>query len=89
MKRLSKTQFIFRRENKVFRNAIAAANSLKYTKELAKEYVEFKKENQKVFNNQHKEITANIHRLNKEFGDIKSKMRNSEYANYCIFIYSK
>ena len=51
--------------------------------------MEFKKENQKIYNNQHKEIAANIQRLNREFNDIKAKMRNGEYTNYCIFIYDK
>jgi hypothetical protein len=66
-----------------------AVNSLKKAKDLNKDFMEFKKENQRIYNLQHKEITANIQRLNKEFSDIKSKMRNSEYTNYCIFIYSK
>ena len=38
---------------------------------------------------QHNEIQANKERLQREFQDIRNKMRNSEYTNYCIFIYSK
>ena len=80
---------INRRENKIAANAVFAQNSLKRAKDLNKEFSEFKKENQKIYNNQHKEIAANIQRLNKEFGDIKAKMRNGEYTNYYIFIYDK
>lgn len=76
------------REKIVNDNLAAAASSWKYAMQLRKEFAKFKVENTKTYNAVHKEINANIKRLNKEFADIKA-MRNSEYINYCIFISSK
>ena len=75
-------------EKIVNQNLTAATKSWKYVQELRKDFNEFKIENQKKFNSQHKEINANIKRLNKEFAEIKA-LRNAEYINYCIFINSK
>lgn len=76
------------KEKKINHNIKVVRESMKYAAYLREESRKFKEENTKYYNAKNKEISANIQRLKNEFNDIRVQ-RNAEYANYCIFIYSK